>query len=121
MIFHLLRTWLRPLVGKALRSSGRAQYKSSSGVQTIGGGGGGGDRYPRRHAENPVRSNITFGNSEERIIDEVKMQELKAFEPDTSSIGGGILVSNRIDVVQENSSIGSQGVEGHAQHTRDSF
>lgn len=105
MIFGLLRAWLRPVFGRALGSSRRGLYRSP-GLQTIGGGGG--DRYHGKYASGrPGTGSATFSNSEERIVDDVKMQDMKSPSPDSSM--GGILVSNQVDITQENSSIGSHG------------
>ncbi|RJE19148.1 hypothetical protein PHISCL_08511 [Aspergillus sclerotialis] len=110
MIFGLLRAWLRPIFGRALGSSRRELYRSP-GLQTIGGGGG--DRYHRKYpSARPGTGSVTVSNSEEHIVDDVKMQDLKSVSPDHSSMGG-ILVSNQVDITQENSSIGSQGPERH--------
>ena len=99
MIFGLLRSWLRPILGHSLRSSRKDQYREG-GLQTIGGGGA--DRSNRKSSGRPILSSVTFSNSEERIVDEMKMQEMQPARPDASSMGG-ILVSSRIDVTQEHS------------------
>lgn len=118
MIMHILRIWLRPIFGRALGTSGK-EYKSPSDVQTIGGGGGGpGNRYGRKsrgYLGTPVTSNIRFSNSEERIVDEMKMQDMNVktiteSEPDSTTTAApspspvpGIYVSNRVEVSEEGS------------------
>ena len=82
---------------------------------TIGGGGGPSSRSRRTHGTNVYGSNTLtsaagFRDSEERMIEEVRMQDMKGFsghESETLHPTGGIYVSNRVEVVREDSSIGS--------------
>lgn len=116
MIFHLLRTWLRPVFGKALGTSAR-EYKEPSGVVTIGGGGGDPSSRSRRlHSENTfgsqtLTSAVGFRDSEEGMVEDVKMQNMmKGFsghETETTVAPSAIYVSNRVEVTREDSSIGS--------------
>ena len=107
MIFHLLRTWLRPVLGAALGTSKTSKndgYKSP--FQTIGGGGGSSDyhRNRRRHPGDSISSTLGAGenDSQERIFDNVKMQEMPSM--DDRSPNRGIMVSHRVDVTREESS-----------------
>ncbi|KAF6806947.1 hypothetical protein CSOJ01_08521 [Colletotrichum sojae] len=107
MIFPLIRTWLQPLWPSALSSSKKA-YQTPSGFRTIGGGGGNGnsrshDRRTGPPSANPITANMTFTESEERIMLDVKMQDMKN---STSPAPGskppnGIVVSNEIEVTME--------------------
>ncbi|PYH80289.1 hypothetical protein BO82DRAFT_313273 [Aspergillus uvarum CBS 121591] len=106
MVFHLLRTWLARAFGSAFQSSQRS-YKIPSGLQTIGGGGGPGassSRY-RGKASDPITIGLTFTESEERMMDDMKMQTLKAYprrlgtHQDTGN--GAIVVSNQIEITHE--------------------
>lgn len=105
MIFHLLRAWLRPVLGAALGTSKTSKndgYKSP--FQTIGGGGGSDyHRNRRRHPGDSISSTLGVGEngSQERIFDDVKMQEMPSMDP---SLNRGIMVSHRVDVTREESS-----------------
>lgn len=111
MIFPLIKNWLKPWFGTALRSSKPTyNYKSPSGFQTIGGGHSGNalsrDRRGASNANSHVVSgNMSFNNSEERMVDDVKMQNIMV----TASPGGdqpakGIMVSNQVEVTREDRS-----------------
>ena len=110
MIFPLLKSWFRPFYETMIsnRSSG-SENKTPTGFRTIGGGGPAGNsgRSGRKkpHTANPITTNITFTESEERIVDNMKMQDLK--NVNSSSNGENretpshILVSKQVDVVHE--------------------
>lgn len=116
MIFPLLRTWFKPLWPSALRSS-RKVYKTPSGFRTIGGGYGGSHSRDRRTggppSANPITANMTFTESEERIMKDVKLQSIKGSSKSSSSQhhSTGIVVSNEIEVTMEDrhSQVGAQG------------
>ncbi|GFF25103.1 hypothetical protein IFM46972_01284 [Aspergillus udagawae] len=106
MVFHLLRSWLSRLFGTAFGSSQKT-YKLPSGFQTIGGGAGESFSRNRRGAPtaHPISANATFSESEERIVDDVKMNNLEAFgAPGTGREhpSRGIVVSNQIEITHEN-------------------
>ncbi|KAF4211817.1 hypothetical protein CNMCM5878_002018 [Aspergillus fumigatiaffinis] len=96
MVFHLFRSWLSRLFGTAFGSSQKT-YKFPSGFQTIGGGAGESFSRNRRGPPtvHPVSANLTFSESEERIVDDVKMNNLEAFGAPSSGPDhppGGIVV-----------------------------
>lgn len=119
MIFHLLRTWLRPIMGRALGTS-RREYKTPSDLQTIGGGrvGGGSGGYLNRgrrggHQPDSVTSNIRYSDDMERIVGSVKMNDMNTVtesEPETLP-GDGILVSNKLEVNLESGSMSRRSSE----------
>ncbi|KAI1371623.1 hypothetical protein F4677DRAFT_305867 [Hypoxylon crocopeplum] len=90
MVFPLIKIWLSPMFGSLLTTM-RSQQKltdkeSRSDLRTFGGGSH--QSWRRRGGPptaNPI-TNITFNESEERMVDEVKMQDLKAWT-DTSTTG----------------------------------
>lgn len=106
MVFPLIRTWLAPFFGTMLKSSQRNSYQSpSAGFRTIGGGGGG-NSYNRGRgpqSANPITANMTFNDSEERMVEEVKMQNMKTFDGSHSHHHqpSGIVVSNEVEVTHE--------------------
>ena len=102
MVFPLFRTWLAPFFGSVLNSSRKNSYKDPSGFRTIGGGGGGAS-YSRGRgppSANPITANMTFNDSEERMVEEVKMHNMKSsgslqYRNQTTN---GIVVSNEVEV-----------------------
>jgi len=123
MIFPLLKLWLTPLFGSAMRSSQKT-YKMPTGFRTIGGGGGESHSRNRRGppSANPITANsTTFSESEERMVDEVKMQDLKAFAAPASDNRppDGILVSNQVEVTHEDRN--SRNSEQHVQRGHESW
>lgn len=101
MIFPLLKTWLMPWFGTALGSSRKA-YKTPSGFRTIGGGGDYSSSRGRRGppSANPITANMTFNESEERIVADVKMQTMhvQAGQGAAPPPSRGIVVSNEVEV-----------------------
>ncbi|KAK9771944.1 hypothetical protein SCAR479_11425 [Seiridium cardinale] len=124
LIFSLIKSWLKPLFGNLLGSSGRTpHYTAPSGFRTIGGGGGGSHRpgFSKRGASSktPVATSISRTGSEEQIVSDVKMQTLS---PETSNLpekapAGGIVVSNKVQVSYENRS----QKEENLQYIQDSW
>lgn len=104
MIFPLLKTWLQPWLGTVLGSSRKA-YRTPSGFRTIGGGGPSREGRSRRGppSANPITANMTFSESEERIVADIKMQKIEV----SSMAGGnsppvnGIMVSKEMKVTTE--------------------
>lgn len=120
MIFPLLKTWLAPIFGSAIYSRGTAS-KHPSGFQTIGGGDGitteGGRRRQLTGSKSQVTSNVSFGGSEERIINDVKMQNLTSSAESAASTANpplkGIMVSSEFQIVDDKASqIGHRDI-GH--------
>ncbi|RAH51261.1 uncharacterized protein BO95DRAFT_510276 [Aspergillus brunneoviolaceus CBS 621.78] len=123
MVFHLLRTWLARAFGSAFQSSQKS-YKSPSGFQTIGGGGGGPGGSSSRNrgkASDPITIGLTFTESEERMMDDVKMQALKAYpapvSPHPGADSGAIVVSNQIEITHETRSSAHSDVEAAGRTT----
>ncbi|KAI1767222.1 hypothetical protein GGR53DRAFT_518623 [Hypoxylon sp. FL1150] len=93
MIFPLFKQWFTPLFGSLLTSM-RSQQKltdkeSRTDLRTFGGGSK--QSWRRRGGGPPTANpitNITFSESEEHMVDEVKMQDLKGWT-DTSTTGSG--------------------------------
>ncbi|TVY32617.1 hypothetical protein LSUB1_G007409 [Lachnellula subtilissima] len=105
MIFPLLKTWLSPIFGSAIYSRATAS-KHPSGFQTIGGGDGNTTDAGRRRqitaSKSQVTSNTSFGGSEERIINDVKMQNLtSSAKPGAyaNPPAKGIMVSSEFQIV----------------------
>ncbi|KAH1808447.1 hypothetical protein KXX19_009669 [Aspergillus fumigatus] len=83
-----------------------AILKSVFVLVTIGGGAGESSSRKRRaqRTVHPISANLTFSESEERIVDNVKMNDLEAFgAPSTrrDHSPGGIVVSNQVEITHE--------------------
>ncbi|KAE8344167.1 hypothetical protein BDV24DRAFT_160716 [Aspergillus arachidicola] len=101
MIFHLFRSWLTVLFGSAFQSTEKTSYKSPY----IGGSDFTSRNYRSRRGPpsvNPI-TNMTFSESKERIVEDVKMQNMNIYsEPVAdSAVFKGIVVSNQIEVTHE--------------------
>lgn len=119
MVFPLFRNWLKPLLGSSARNSNK-QYKTPEGFRSIGGGGGGDDsrshgvrgtRTPGSKGPNPL-TNVSFTESEERIVNDIKLQNMKAAAAMAQGGGqkdnNGIFVMTEFDISEDRSS--------HTQH-----
>lgn len=105
MVFSLFKAWLGVLFGSAFQTSQKTYKTPSGGFRSIGGG-----EYPSRSRDrrgppssNPVTANMTFNESEERIVDNVQLEGLKAYAGpggETTS-SPGIVVSSQIEVTHE--------------------
>lgn len=108
MLFHLLKTCLRFLFGSAIDSSQKTYKTPSGGFRSFGGGGDSFSRKRRGDAStDPTTIDLTLNESEERMVDGVKMQNMKVYAaaPETSpTTPGGIMVSNQVDVTTESRS-----------------
>ncbi|TVY18258.1 hypothetical protein LARI1_G002966 [Lachnellula arida] len=108
MIYPLLKTWLAPIFGSTIYSRS-ASSKHPSGFQTIGGGDGntsegGRGRRQLTGSKSQATSNASFGGSEERIIGDVKMQNLTFSAEPTASANPppkGIMVSSEFQMVDD--------------------
>lgn len=108
VLFPLFRIWLTPFLGSVLRSSQKT-YQTPSGFRTIGGGGGGGrSRSQSRRGPptaNPISANLSFNDSEERIV-KGEAHTLREFPSPDSHINNnpfnGIVVSNIVEIKHEN-------------------
>lgn len=113
MIFPLFKTWLRPYFASALRSGSNRPYNfnSSHGVRTIGGGyyKGNGSVSRDRHSgkdSHAISGNMTFNESEERIVDGINLQDVQITAARVPSQDGraksGIMVSSQFRVTHGN-------------------
>lgn len=103
MIFPLLKTWFKPLFGSALSSTGAAS-KNPSGFRTIGEGGGGSSGPGLRRKPTHITDSLSFSESEERIVDNVKMHNLEVYAGPAASAprpAKGIMVSNEFKMVED--------------------
>lgn len=90
MIFPLIRTWLKPLLGSAIFSS-HSPSKHPVGFRTIGGGGygsnrTGGSRGVRGDSNPYANSRLSVTESEEQIFQNVKMQNISINSSPTSEL-----------------------------------
>ncbi|GKU06051.1 integral membrane protein [Fusarium langsethiae] len=105
ILFPLFRVWLTPVFGSILRSSHKTSYQYPTGFQTIGGGGRSGkSNDPSRRgppAANPISGNMSFNNSEERIV-KVEAHSMANLDPEGNrGAQKGIMVSNVVEIVLE--------------------
>ncbi|KND88026.1 hypothetical protein TOPH_07311 [Tolypocladium ophioglossoides CBS 100239] len=101
MIFPLLKFWLTAAFGSisSLRSSQKPE-RTPTDVRTFGGGGGNGQNWRGRGppTANPL-TNVTFSESEERMMDDVRMQDLKVWhEPSSGSQSTNGNIHKQVDV-----------------------
>lgn len=105
MIFHLFKAWLGVLFGSMFFQSTQRTYKTpSGGFRSIGGG----DYQSRDRrgppSSNPITANMTFNESEERIVDNVHLEGLKVYAGpggENTTSNAGIVVSSQIEVTHE--------------------
>jgi hypothetical protein len=86
MIFPLLKTMLKPLLGSLLttkRSTNNKQDATPRDMHTFGGTSARSWRGRGPPTANPI-TNVTFNESEERIVDELHMQDLKTWSESSS-------------------------------------
>ncbi|PNY25230.1 Uncharacterized protein TCAP_04832 [Tolypocladium capitatum] len=87
MIFPLLKIWFTAVFGSmfSLRSS-QEQERTPTDFKTFGGGGSGQNWRGRGPPTANPLTNVTFSESEERMMDDVRMQNLKVWrEPGSGS------------------------------------
>ncbi|OLN86690.1 hypothetical protein CCHL11_03875 [Colletotrichum chlorophyti] len=119
MIFPLIRVWLKPIWPSTLRSS-RKVYQTPTGFRTIGGGGGGDSRRTGPPSANPITANMTFTESEERIMNDVKMYNIKGSSAAKDEKSPqGIMVSSEVEVTTEDST--SQLTEHRRQRAHEGW
>ncbi|KAE8332549.1 hypothetical protein BDV39DRAFT_216650 [Aspergillus sergii] len=117
MIFHLFKSWLGRIYGSAFNSNPTNKYPSD--FQTIGGGGGDSRSRNRRKPSSgyPTAGTLTLTESEERMVGDVKMQNLKTYPASpTGTVASSILVSNRIEVTHEDRSSRNSELDPHRLH-----
>ncbi|CRG86688.1 hypothetical protein PISL3812_03698 [Talaromyces islandicus] len=117
MIFHLIRVWLSKVFGSRFQSS---QKTSKSPLDGFRGGSYYTNRKGRSPANtNPITINMTFTESEERMMEDVRMQNLKSSPASASEspASNAIMVSNQIEVTHETRS--SQHSQNSTQDVHD--
>jgi len=106
MLFPLLKTWSKPLFGSVL-SSIRSASKHPTGFRTIDGGAGEsrvGQRRKPASSNQHVTDSLSFSESDERIVNNVKMQNLEVYAGPaalTHLPSKGIIVSNEFKMVED--------------------
>ncbi|KAB8075252.1 hypothetical protein BDV29DRAFT_172331 [Aspergillus leporis] len=101
MIFHLFKSWLGRFYSSSYQSS--QAYKPSN-FQSIGGGGASNSRSRNRRNPSSVYpiTNLTFTGSEERMVDDIKMQNLEKYkEPKSPCSANSIMVSSRVEITRK--------------------
>ena len=113
MLFHLLRPLLSRLLGGVLGTTQKS-YKSPNGFHMIDGAAGKSSSRNRRDpgTVHPMSPNLTFGESEERIVENVKMDDFKFAGIGSERPSGGIIVSNQVEITYAH---GDGRLSGHAQ------
>ncbi|EGE03729.1 hypothetical protein TEQG_02762 [Trichophyton equinum CBS 127.97] len=114
MIFPLIRVMLSPWFSKLFSTQKKSSYKTP-GLQTIGGTPHGGNSSynnhnnrskGRRQPQSDITTSFTLNGSDERIMHDVKMQDLKTFnsiehEPQEPLPARGIMISNSVEIMHE--------------------
>jgi hypothetical protein len=121
MIFHLIRVWLSKVFGSRFQSS---QKTSKSPLDGFRGGSYYNNRKGRSPANtNPIAIDMTFTESEERMMEDVRMQNLKTSPAPAPAPESGnptsntIMVSSQIDITHETRS--SQHSQNSTQDVHD--
>ncbi|KAJ3566091.1 hypothetical protein NPX13_g7265 [Xylaria arbuscula] len=117
LIFPLIKTWLAPIFGSAIRSTQKS-YMLHDGSNTIGASGSrGGKRGPKQSAG--FTSKLSATDSREMIVQEIPLQNVRVSgEPSThSSYSPNVVyISTEVDVVHENASGISDDDKKHGIH-----
>ncbi|RYP40738.1 hypothetical protein DL767_001493 [Monosporascus sp. MG133] len=120
MVFQLFKIWLRPLLGSSARNTNK-QYNTPEGFQTIGGSGADDSRshgLRETHGTkgtNPL-TNVSFTESEERIVNTIKMQNMKtaaSMAQGNQKDNKGIVVLTEFDISEGRSSQYEQNKRDH--------
>ena len=117
MLFPLARSWLRPLFGSALVSTKTAS-KYQTGFRTIGGTDTTGRRGPTNNSKPSDAGSLSACDSEERIVHNVKLQNLKPHAGPGSSDHlqpGSIIVSREFQLVDDKAN------QNDNKHTQESW
>lgn len=114
MLFHLLRACLNFLFGDRFGTTQNPYKSPSGGFHSYGQGGTGYSRKNRGPpSTDPTSLTLTYNDSEERMVDAHKMNDMKVYtnpvSDRTSNNSGngnsnGIIVSNQIDITSESRS-----------------
>ncbi|TRX91150.1 hypothetical protein FHL15_007938 [Xylaria flabelliformis] len=118
MIFPLIKTWISPIFGNSLWSTQKSS--SREGAQTIGGGSWSSKRN-RAHSVNVLTTNLSATGSQEHMVQEIPLQNLKiSGEPCTRPpASNAVYVTNQIDVVHED--VGSHNDDQKRQRIHESW
>jgi hypothetical protein len=125
MLLPLLKAWFQPLLCSVLSSTGTASKQHPSGFRTIGGGDGGSSGVAQRRkptsSKQPVSDTLSFSESEEHIVNNVRMQNLEVYSGPAASTrppSKGIMVSNEFKIVEDEV---SQNGDQNAKHVHESW
>ncbi|KAI0508761.1 hypothetical protein F5B22DRAFT_382226 [Xylaria bambusicola] len=117
LIFPLIKTWLAPIFGSAIRSTQKS-YMLHEGSNTIGATGSrGGKRNPKQTAG--FTSKLSATDSREMIVQEIPLQNVRVSgEPSThSSYSPNVVyISTEVDIVHESASGHSDDDKRHGIH-----
>ncbi|KAI0186983.1 hypothetical protein EV127DRAFT_500042 [Xylaria flabelliformis] len=118
MIFPLIKNWISPIFGSSLWSTQKSS--SREGAQTIGGGSWSSKRN-RAHSVNVLTTNLSATGSQEHMVQEIPLQNLKiSGEPcRRPPASNAVYVTNQIDVVHED--VGSQNDDQKRQRIHESW
>ncbi|KAI1739739.1 hypothetical protein F4680DRAFT_134352 [Xylaria scruposa] len=102
MIFPLIKNWISPIFGSTIWSTQKSSSRSREGAQTIGGGSWSSKRN-RAHGINVLTTNLSATGSQEHMVQEIPLQNLKiSGEPGTHPpASNAVYITNQIDVVHE--------------------
>ncbi len=121
MIYPLLKIWLRPVFGTTLQSSQKS-YKTPVGFRTIGGGRSDHQSLNRHGPSNASGITNMFNESEEQIVEDVKMQNMKDYAAAVS--GGkpskGSMASTEVEVTAEDRG-SPNGEHQHVQRVHETW
>jgi hypothetical protein len=125
MLFPLLKAWVQPLLSSVLSSTGTSSKQHPSGFRTIGGGDGlSSGVAPRRKpasSKKPVSDTLSFSESEEHIVNDVKMQNLAAHigpAAPTPQQSTAVIASNESKTVDDEI---SQSGDQNAKHVHETW
>jgi hypothetical protein len=99
IVFNLLKGWLKPFFGTLLSSTRDTTNKHPSGFRTIGGGDGGTSGSRRRNSTSRhYPSKLSITDSEERIVKDVRMDDMDVGNREPLDMSKGIMVSNEFEI-----------------------
>lgn len=107
-ILTLFKALFRPLFGALGLGSSQKSHTVPPGFRTIGGGGGSsrGRKLGGPPSANPITANLSFTESEEQMVKDVKMQDMKVSATRSSDTqpSQGITVRNEFEITEDRSS-----------------
>lgn len=102
MIFHLFRIWLSKIFGSHFESSHKTYKLPTGGFRSIGGGTDHTSRKGRGPTSTDQIIGLTFTESEERMMEGVKMQSLQPYPaPISGQSSCSIVVSKQVNITHE--------------------